>query len=61
MHPIGGHNSVVTGPDGADRIVYHAWDDAGERRQMWIERLRGSLGLEPPAHDRHGLGALVHQ
>jgi GH43 family beta-xylosidase len=34
-----GHNSVVTGPDGSDRIVYHAWDDAGERRQMWIERL----------------------
>jgi hypothetical protein len=40
MHPIGGHNSVVTGPDGAHRIVYRAWDDAGERRQMWIERLR---------------------
>jgi arabinan endo-1,5-alpha-L-arabinosidase len=34
-----GHNSVVAGPDGEDRIAYHAWDEAGERRQMWIERL----------------------
>jgi arabinan endo-1,5-alpha-L-arabinosidase len=35
-----GHNSIVTGPDGEDRIVYHGWDEAGERRQMWIDRLR---------------------
>jgi beta-xylosidase len=32
-----GHNSVVTGPDGADWIVYHAWE--GDRRQMCVERL----------------------
>jgi ABC-type glycerol-3-phosphate transport system substrate-binding protein len=34
-----GHNSVVAGPDGEDRIASRAWDEAGERRQMWIERL----------------------
>jgi arabinan endo-1,5-alpha-L-arabinosidase len=34
-----GHNSIVMGPDGEDRIVYHAWDAARERRQMWIDRL----------------------
>jgi hypothetical protein len=34
-----GHNSIVTGPDGEDRIVYHRWDEGRERRQMWIERL----------------------
>jgi hypothetical protein len=34
-----GHKSVVASPDGEDRIAYHAWDEAGERRQMWIERL----------------------
>jgi arabinan endo-1,5-alpha-L-arabinosidase len=32
-----GHNCVVAGPDGKDRIVYHAW--AGDRRQMWVDRL----------------------
>jgi beta-xylosidase len=35
-----GHNSVVRGPDGADWLVYHAWDVARTRRQMWIDRLR---------------------
>jgi len=35
-----GHNSIVTGPDGADWIVYHAWDALRTRRQMWIDRLR---------------------
>jgi beta-xylosidase len=34
-----GHNSIVTGPDGEDRIVYHAWDAARTRRQMHIDRL----------------------
>jgi arabinan endo-1,5-alpha-L-arabinosidase len=34
-----GHNSVVRGPDGEDWIVYHAWDAAHTRRQMWIDRL----------------------
>jgi arabinan endo-1,5-alpha-L-arabinosidase len=34
-----GHNSIVVGPDGEDRIVYHRWDDGRERREMWIERL----------------------
>jgi len=34
-----GHNSIVTGPDAADWIVYHAWDAARTRRQMWIDRL----------------------
>jgi GH43 family beta-xylosidase len=34
-----GHNSVVLGPDGRDRIVFHAWDAGRERRQMWVEEL----------------------
>ena len=34
-----GHNSIVTGPDGEDWIVYHAWDPAATARQMWIDRL----------------------
>jgi beta-xylosidase len=34
-----GHNSVVVGPDGADYIVYHAWDGAHTARRMCIDRL----------------------
>ncbi len=34
-----GHNSIVTTPGGTDMVVYHAWDAAGERRQMWIDPL----------------------
>jgi beta-xylosidase len=35
-----GHNSVVRGPDGeTEYIVYHAWDAAGQMRQMWLDRL----------------------
>jgi beta-xylosidase len=34
-----GHCSVVPGPDGNDHLAYHAWDPAGRRRQMWIDRL----------------------
>jgi beta-xylosidase len=35
-----GHNSVVTGPDGADWLVYHAWDAARTARRMCIDPLR---------------------
>ena len=34
-----GHNSFVTGPDGEDWIVYHAWDPAMTARRMFIDRL----------------------
>lgn len=34
-----GHNSIVTGPDGTDYIVYHAWNEARTRRQMYVDRL----------------------
>lgn len=34
-----GHNSVVQGPDGADYIVYHAWDPGMTARRMFINRL----------------------
>jgi arabinan endo-1,5-alpha-L-arabinosidase len=34
-----GHNCVVAGPDGADWIVYHAWDPERTARRMWIDRL----------------------
>ncbi len=34
-----GHNSVVTGPDGQDYLVYHAWDPARTRRRMCLDRL----------------------
>ena len=37
-HVVGpGHNSVVTGPDGQDVMVYHAWDPAGTARRMCID------------------------
>jgi GH43 family beta-xylosidase len=31
-----GHNSVVTGPDGVERIVFHAWDEGLTKRQMFV-------------------------
>jgi beta-xylosidase len=34
-----GHNSVVIGPDGEDRIAYHAWDSGRTRRELCIDRL----------------------
>jgi beta-xylosidase len=34
-----GHNSIVTGPDGEDWLVYHAWDAGRTARRMWIDRL----------------------
>ena len=40
-HVIGpGHNSVVTGPDGGDVMVYHAWDAGRTARRMFIDPLR---------------------
>lgn len=39
-HVIGpGHNTVIVGPDGADYIVYHAWDRQKKARQMFIDKL----------------------
>jgi GH43 family beta-xylosidase len=35
-----GHNSVMTGPDGADWIVYHAWDAGMTSRRTFIQPLR---------------------
>jgi arabinan endo-1,5-alpha-L-arabinosidase len=34
-----GHNSVVVGPDGADWLVYHAWDPQRTARELRIDRL----------------------
>lgn len=34
-----GHNSVVTGPDGGDWLVYHAWDPARTARRMCLDRV----------------------
>lgn len=34
-----GHNSIVRGPDGADYIVYHAWDRNMTARRMFMDRL----------------------
>jgi GH43 family beta-xylosidase len=34
-----GHNSVVSGPDGRDYIVYHAWDESHTARKMHISPL----------------------
>jgi Beta-xylosidase len=34
-----GHNSIVTGPDGHDYIVFHAWDVGMTARRMFVERL----------------------
>jgi beta-xylosidase len=34
-----GHNSITVGPDGREYLVFHAWDDAFERRQMHVAPL----------------------
>jgi GH43 family beta-xylosidase len=34
-----GHCSIVSARDGADYLVYHAWNQARSERQMWIDRL----------------------
>lgn len=39
-----GHNSLVTGPDGRDRIVFHAWDDARTQRRPHIAPLAWHAG-----------------
>lgn len=31
-----GHNSVFTGPEGREYIAFHAWDTAGQARQMHL-------------------------
>jgi beta-xylosidase len=34
-----GHNTIVTGPNGKDFIVFHAWDQAMTKRQMYLAEL----------------------
>jgi beta-xylosidase len=34
-----GHNCVIRGPDGGDRLVYHAWDQDRTARRMCLDRL----------------------
>ncbi len=34
-----GHHSIVTTPDGADHVVYHAWNAAMSDRLMCVDRL----------------------
>jgi beta-xylosidase len=34
-----GHCSIVTGPDGDDYLVYHAWDPEHTARRMCVDRL----------------------
>jgi len=34
-----GHNSVVTGPDGGEHVVYHAWDPQLTARRMHVAPL----------------------
>lgn len=34
-----GHNSIVTGPNGQDYVIYHAWDTQMTARRMCIDRL----------------------
>ena len=50
-----GHASIVEGPDGADYIVYHAWDASRIRRQMWIDRL--VWGADGPQRSGPTMGA----
>ncbi len=38
-----GHNSFITGPDGLDYMVYHAWDPAMTARRMCIDPLVWTL------------------
>ena len=39
-----GHHSIVTGPDGRDWIVYHAWDEKLTVRQLCIDPLLWTPG-----------------
>jgi arabinan endo-1,5-alpha-L-arabinosidase len=43
-----GHNSVVTTREGAEMLVYHAWDEPGTRRQMCIDPLIWADGPRTP-------------
>ena len=59
-----GHNSLVTDLDSyTDYIIFHAWDAAMKKRQMYIEKLiwaedgpqlRRSVGAQSTAFARHG-------
>lgn len=44
-----GHNSLTTAPDGADAIVFHAWDAAHSARRMHVHRI--SFQPEGPSVD----------
>ncbi len=48
-----GHASVAVAPDGADYLVYHAWDPAQTARRMCIDR------LEWTSHGPHTNGPTV--
>ena len=39
-----GHQAIVRDAEGDTWIVYHAWDEAFERRQVWLDRLRWEEG-----------------
>ncbi len=39
-----GHNSIVTGPDGADYLAYHAWDPAMTARRPCVSPLYWTPG-----------------
>ena len=44
-----GHSSIVTGPDGEDYLIYHAWDRDHTARRMCVDRL--SWSPDGPATD----------
>lgn len=35
-----GHNSIATGPDGSEYVIYHAWDAAMTARRLCIDPLQ---------------------
>jgi beta-xylosidase len=44
-HVIGpGHNTIATGPDAQEYIVYHAWDKEMKARRMFIDELSWTAG-----------------
>jgi beta-xylosidase len=64
-HVLGpGHNSVVTGPDGQDVVVYHAWDAERSARRLCIDPLGWSAGvpvMDGPSYTPTDLGRAVPQ
>ena len=49
-----GHQGLVRDGEGDTWIVYHAWDEAFERRQLWLDRVRWDDGepvVEGPTCD----------